>query len=646
MLRRLNKWGVRSFVIVSALVSGLGACSEHPAAPVTIAAIEFSVAGNSAQITGLNKTLSLTAQARDTKGQIASVPLQWTVDDASVLSVSSATGPTVTLTAIKQGKTNVRATGGGKSNVLEVTVALGVQTISVNAPTLALTETDTGRVSATVAADPGLATTVTWQSSNPSVMRLVSTSSASGTQISAVAVAPGSAQLTATSTADASKSATVAVTVNAATIANMSVSVDVPKLAKIGDTTRVTVSIRDARGRNLQRTVTWTVDARVATISTSGLLTAVGNGESSLIARLDATWSAGTNVQVGTVFIAIASGAEHTCGIAPDLTTWCWGSNDKGQLGNGTLGGTQTRPVRVAGFAQFAEIKAGQYHTCGRTFSGEIYCWGDNTLGQLGIGFEAQRLSPTKVVSALTFTSLSVGKGHTCATATAPGAIRNTYCWGANGVRQLGANEIFNMAVPTEVVAPRRFASISAGGAHTCGLEDDLMVLDCWGLNDRGQIGVGNRTQVDLPRGLPIFGFALISAGDSHTCATQLSTNTLYCWGSLLSGDQLTPQLVLGAPRFIQLSSGVNFTCGTDDAKSAWCFGVGTLGQLGDGLNRDAAPVKPSLPAGVTIAEVAAGARHACARTTFSAVYCWGSNASGQLGRGNTNSSSTPVLVP
>jgi alpha-tubulin suppressor-like RCC1 family protein len=102
-------------------------------------------------------------------------------------------------------------------------------------------------------------------------------------------------------------------------------------------------------------------------------------------------------VSGGFSFAAISAGARHTCAIATDATAWCWGVNDSGELGDGTYTSSAS-PRQVGGGLQFSSIGAGGFtdpalatrhtvgHSCGVTTSNVVYCWGANDRGQLGTG--------------------------------------------------------------------------------------------------------------------------------------------------------------------------------------------------------------------------------------------------------------------
>jgi hypothetical protein len=190
-------------------------------------------------------------------------------------------------------------------------------------------------------------------------------------------------------------------------------------------------------------------------------------------------------------FRTLAAGWNHTCGIDTGGTVWCWGLNGDGQLGDGTHL-DRLLPSRIAGTPPFQMLSAGNAHTCGIA-GGDVLCWGDNQFGQLGTGDGASATRPAVVVGLpAAATRVAAGALHTCALLD-DGQV---FCWGQNLLGQLGDGTTVNRPTPT--VVGGRFRTLDAGGAMTCGVAEDGGEF-CWGLNQAGQLGDGTRTNRVVP---------------------------------------------------------------------------------------------------------------------------------------------------
>lgn len=237
-------------------------------------------------------------------------------------------------------------------------------------------------------------------------------------------------------------------------------------------------------------------------------------------------------------FKSISAGGSiahgHTCGITTTDTTYCWGFGNSGQLGNGSTNSATTTPTVVSGGLTFASVSAGIAYTCGVTTGGTAYCWGSNQFGQLGNGTTTDSPTPAPVSGGLTFASVSTGEFHTCAVATNGAA----YCWGGNGSGQFGNGTTTNSTVPVPVSGGHTFMSINAGAqGYTCGLTTNGATY-CWGGNGSGQLGTGTTTDSAMP--VPVSGeltFASVSGGHGHVCGVTTSGWSAYCWGNNGNGQ-------------------------------------------------------------------------------------------------------------
>ena len=188
---------------------------------------------------------------------------------------------------------------------------------------------------------------------------------------------------------------------------------------------------------------------------------------------------------------AIAAGATHTCAIDSADALVCWGSNASGQLGNGTSVHANT-PQAVTGLAGgVAAVTAGREHSCALTSTGVLKCWGANASGQLGDNSQTAADTPQDVVSPPSgVAAIGAGRDFTCAR-TSAGAL---WCWGDNSTGQLGNGGTANTNTPQAVVSlGNGVETFTTGHGHACAITTvGGRGLQCWGDNQFRQLGNGN----------------------------------------------------------------------------------------------------------------------------------------------------------
>jgi alpha-tubulin suppressor-like RCC1 family protein len=262
-------------------------------------------------------------------------------------------------------------------------------------------------------------------------------------------------------------------------------------------------------------------------------------------------------------FHSLSAGWDfHACGLTTGGEAYCWGTNISGELGDGTFGTPRPSPTKVAGDMRFKFLRTAAAHSCAIAFTGETYCWGLNQRGELGApssetcSFGPCSTVPIQVETDLRFGYLSLKAGESCGL-DADGVL---YCWGGT---------------PTPVATDERFRTVSGAhfamcglgldgvtycwsaidrlvshsqtpaplhgdpgfvllgetaGGHYCGLDADSLAY-CWGSNGTGQLGNGTFDNSSVP--VPVSGglrFIGISAGDQYTCAVTPDFD-VYCWG-------------------------------------------------------------------------------------------------------------------
>ncbi|MEO1057235.1 MAG: hypothetical protein AAFY28_10015 [Actinomycetota bacterium] len=335
------------------------------------------------------------------------------------------------------------------------------------------------------------------------------------------------------------------------------------------------------------------------------------------------------------------------------------------------------------------DLAAGNEHTCTLSAQGQVFCWGNNLVGQLGYGDTADRgnlaadmgnnLPPVDLGTGRTATALAAGNDHTCALLD----DRTVKCWGFNIAGQLGygdtadrgddPNEMGDDLPAVDLGTGRWARALAVGSTHSCAILDDYSAK-CWGSGGFGRLGQSNFATIgddpnemganlmpiDLGAGRSV---VALTAGEAHNCAI-LDNSELKCWGRNAvgqlglgdtndrgdganeMGDSL-PAVSLGDGRTATaVSAGQIHTCALLDNAEVKCWGQGTEGQLGYGNNWNRGDNAnemgfnlPNVPLGtdVTVVAIATGYRHSCARLADGGLKCWGENSRGQLGQSDTS---------
>ncbi len=360
---------------------------------------------------------------------------------------------------------------------------------------------------------------------------------------------------------------------------------------------------------------------------------------------------------------SIGAMQQSTCVIQDVGNMYCWGRNDLGQLGNGNVD-PHTWGVQEATAStdwHYLFDSNGQ-HMCAIKNNGTLWCWGNNSDGQLGLGDTTNRNVPTQVGTDATWRSGAAGYGSTCAIKLVAG--HNTlWCWGANGEGQMG-NGTFGSDVLSPVQADLTdWLSVSIGGNeseehHVCGIRTNG-TLWCWGANADGQLGIGSTDAKLHPTQVAGSWNSIDTSNDGpggYSCGIK-ADQTLWCWGGAegtmglgSSVSQTSVPMQVGTSTWSFIRAGAWTACGIQAADaSLWCWGDGWKGNLGSGIAGDeASSTAPTAPVtgGAAWAAVARGRDHGCAVRTDATVWCWGENFQNQIGGGGDGDVySTPVQI-
>ena len=591
-------------------IAACGGEGDSPAAPdngggnpTPVSAVSITPATASVVI---GKTTQLGAVARDAAGNVLSGrAIAWTTSAAAVATVD-ANG---VVTGVAAGTASISAASEGKAAQAAITVSLvpvASVTVTPNAPAVKVGAT--AALVATVKDEQGNALTgraVAWSSSAPAIATVDAVSGV------VTGVASGTATIVATSEGKAgSTTATVSAALN---------PVDQILLAPVLDTIEAFSSemigriLKDANGNVLgNREIRWTSsNPAVAAIDPiTGMLTGVDRGTVTVSATSEGKSATVTRVVV-IKYRSISAGTMHACDIASGGIVWCWGLNGaEGRLGSPQLGETSMSsiPTKLPGNLRFAQLSTYGRHTCGITLDGNAYCWGYNGWGALGSGSNAtESATPMAVAGNVAFRSISAGSDHTCGVTT----TNQAYCWGANSIGQIGDGGKISygnafVAAPQQVVGGKAFQSVTLGNQFACAVTT-TGEGHCWGSNNsklgNGPTGTDSSSPVQVAGGLL---FQSISSGYGHSCGVTTSQQ-VYCWGLNGSGqlgsgvaNGSTPvrssriEAIEVAASGIGTGSGAHSCAISANRLTVWCWGRNDTGQLGNGSTTAAATANPN----------------------------------------------------
>lgn len=326
----------------------------------------------------------------------------------------------------------------------------------------------------------------------------------------------------------------------------------------------------------------------------------------------------------------VSLAGDHGCAVVAGAAL-CWGSNDHGQLGDGTTDDSDL-PVSVVGFSSgVTDIAAADGATCAIK-AGAVHCWGNRYTGVFGANYIGNELTPFAIsgVSAGA-TAISIGSEMACAAVTG-----QAICWGY-GRAPIGREGDYFEILPPGVSAglSTGVQSVSIGGDHVCAIVSGG--VRCWGDNSQGQFGNGAISQYQTDDAVQVTGLTsgvtALTVGSRISCAVV--SGAAKCWGENARGifgdgtvaqnsnQPSTPVGVTGLDSGVDAvaAAGSNHVCARQ-AGAIKCWGAGNLGALGN-----APPIRSTTPlavsGGTNFTHLAVGERKACA-VEAEATKCWG----------------------
>ena len=272
----------------------------------------------------------------------------------------------------------------------------------------------------------------------------------------------------------------------------------------------------------------------------------------------DTTVNSASPVQVqglpsGSKAIAVAAGNGHSVALLESGTVWGWGSNDGGQLGDGTQTDRLT-PVQVSGLPDVTAISSNSGSNLALAIDGSVWGWGLNYEGQLGLPVSPFQLNAVEVSDLPPIVQVSLGGQHGVAR-DVNGAV---WAWGTNDVGQVGQPSGAAPLPPGIVSGPTDVVEVSAGADHNLAVTFDG-VLWAWGGNARGQLGDGTAVGSATPvRAGQISNVTAISAGSHYSLALagpERTTSQDVLAGGAVSTDPQGLGATIGDPIQVTLAS-------------------------------------------------------------------------------------------
>lgn len=329
---------------------------------------------------------------------------------------------------------------------------------------------------------------------------------------------------------------------------------------------------------------------------------------------------------VDTRATAVSGGMSHSIALDKNGNVYTWGKNDQGQLGLGKGVAGKDTPTKVAGLSSITAVAAGYNFSLALRRNGTVVAWGNGVND-----------TPTEVSGVSGVIAIAAGQID-CLALTAEGTV---YQW------SMGAS-------PAQVSGLVGIVAIAAGGNHDLALTRTGEVWS-WGDNYYGQLGNGTMISSQIPQEISgLKDIVDIAAGVSHSLAVDFSGN-VYAWGSndncQLGMEGVSsynrPKQVPIIEDAVQVAAGNGSSMALTLEGKVYTWGYGEYGQLGQGKSEiaRATPEQISRMKSDAVDSIACGSYHNLYVKRNGELYVWGRNRDGQLGTGKTENSTTPAQV-
>jgi alpha-tubulin suppressor-like RCC1 family protein len=335
---------------------------------------------------------------------------------------------------------------------------------------------------------------------------------------------------------------------------------------------------------------------------------------------------------------------------------WAWGRNDQGQLGINDVNNRCTPVTTTTGGVNWKQVACAFRHSSAIKTDGTLWTWGKNDYGQLGVNAAGNKSTPVTTFAGGTNWKQVACNGYFTSAIKTDGTL---WTWGDNTYGALGTNDTTSRTTPvTTFAGGTNWKQVACGSYFAAAIKTDG-TLWIWGRNLYPTLGINNNAD----RNTPVTTFAggtnwkQVSCGDNYTAAIK-TDGTLWTWGLNGSGQlgdntavtKSTPVTTFaGGTNWKQVSCGLNTTLAIKTDGTLWVWGRNNEGQLGDNTTTSRSTPVTTFAGGANWKQVASSSfLFSAATKTDGTLWTWGTGGGvnyGNLGTNDINARSTPVTT-